>query len=392
MEINDKNNIPIHIWGRNIKEDALIQASNLANLPFSVNHISLLPNAHKGYGTPIGCVLTTKNELVPSACGFDIGCGTIFCKTNLKSLSRRELTYIFETLRETILNDRIENKKNEWIGFKQYENEISKVFKYVREPKWKTDKIWELGKTNLGTLGGGNHFIELDIGSDGFVWILIHTGSRNIGFHISTYYQKIIIEENKKWYSKIPEELSFVPFDHPIGEDYIRDLNFSIEYAKENRLVLLSDVKNIIQESIKRNVSFEKEFDSYHNSIEITDEQIIHRRGAIKVDNVSICVILGSMGSHSYIVRGNYDSTISSGSGRAMSRNESQLNLNENDCVDSMNDIVHEWRILKYGSSCGKIDLSDSKFSFKDIDENIEDQKEIIEPLIRLDPILVLKG
>jgi len=396
MKTIDDNNLPIYIWGEeNIDGKTITQASDLSNLPFTINHIALLPNAHKGYGAPFGSVMVTKEVLVPSAIGFDIGCGVRFCRTNLKSLSKRQSENILESL-----NNSEQENNIDWIGFENYEKEINKTFQYVREPEWKSDKVWELAKTNLKTLGGGNHFIELDKGSDGYIWMVVHTGSRNLGFHISKHYQKLIVDKNKKWYSKIPEELSFIPINHPIGEDFLRDIHFCIEYAIENRIRVIEEVKNTMQTLTKKKIFYDKEYDACHNFIDVILNNdyklVIHRRGAICADKTNVGIILGSCGSPSYVIRGLENSlsfnSASNGSGRCMSRNEAQHDVNEKDYLDSIKDIIYKPRILKYGPNEGKVDLSDSKFAFKNSDQVIKDQSDLIEPLIKLEPIMVLKG
>ncbi len=164
---------PIKLWLDDMEPGALEQAKNLANLPFAFKHIPIMPDSHQGYGMPIGSILATKGVVVPNAVGVDIGCGMCAMKTSVQNIDKEELKKVLATARETIplgFNWH-EKPQDEELMPSGYENLDIVNRHYIKACK------------QLGTLGGGNHFIELQKGSDGFVWIMIHSGSRNLGYN-----------------------------------------------------------------------------------------------------------------------------------------------------------------------------------------------------------------
>jgi len=162
--------IPIKLWLDDIEEGALEQAKNLANLPFAHKWISIMPDSHQGYGMPIGGVLATKEEIIPNAVGVDIGCGMCSLRTNFEEIEKSDLKKIMGIIRDTVpvgFNHHSEKQDEKWMP------ESDKNLPIVEQE-------YESARSQVGTLGGGNHFIEIQKGSDGHIWIMIHSGSRNI--------------------------------------------------------------------------------------------------------------------------------------------------------------------------------------------------------------------
>ena len=215
--ISENCRIPVKMWLDDLEPEALQQAVNLANLPFAFRHVALMPDSHTGYGMPIGGVLATSGVVIPNAVGVDIGCGMCALKTPYKEIVREDL--------EEIIN---EVKKVIPVGFDKHE-ELDLNIDLISEPDfnfWKESiiyKEWENAILSLGTLGGGNHFIEIQKGSDGFVWIMIHSGSRNLGKKVADHYNKIAIKLNEQWFSSVPKkwDLAFLPINTEEGKRYI---------------------------------------------------------------------------------------------------------------------------------------------------------------------------
>ena len=164
--------VPIKMWLDDIEDGALKQAKNLANLPFVFKHIAIMPDSHQGYGMPIGGVMATKGVVVPNAVGVDIGCGMCTVKTNLTSINNDSVRFVIERIKKYIP-----------VGFNKHK--VSQSMEFEESINMDIPEICMVEHYNasksLGTLGGGNHFIEVQKGSDGFVWIMIHFGSRNLG-------------------------------------------------------------------------------------------------------------------------------------------------------------------------------------------------------------------
>ena len=234
--ISEGVRIPVKIWAKNLEEGARKQAINLANMPCAFHHVSLMPDAHQGYGMPIGGVLALKNAVCPNAVGVDIGCGMIAIRTDVKAEALKEMSVRrkFQQLAKSRIpvgEGHPHKDVQEWDGFADYAAEIDNDPCHIN---WLTDA----DRRNLGTLGGGNHFIELqqDDTDDHFVWLMIHSGSRNLGKRIADHYNKVAFDLCSKFYVNLPDkDLAFLPTSTPEGESYIRAMNFALKYARESR-------------------------------------------------------------------------------------------------------------------------------------------------------------
>jgi len=203
MRIIDTERLPIKMWLQDIEEGALSQAKNSANLPFAYRHIAIMPDSHQGYGVPIGSVLATEGVVVPNAIGVDIGCGMAAVQTDLTAVDRPALEEIMRLTREMIpvgFNHHAEPQA--WPGF----DEAPDVPVIQRE--------LVSARKQLGTLGGGNHFLEVQQGDDGHVWLMLHSGSRNFGLKVAKEYQHKATVLCQRWYSAIPDlDLAFLPIE-----------------------------------------------------------------------------------------------------------------------------------------------------------------------------------
>ena len=172
--------IPIKMWLDDLEEGAIKQAKNLANLPFAFKHIPIMPDSHPGYGMPIGSVLATQGVVVPNAVGVDIGCGMCAQKTSLKTITKDELEQVLSEARKVIP-----------LGFNWHEaSQDEDLMPKNYEDLLIVSEGYDKALKQIGSLGGGNHFIEIQKGSDGFIWIMIHSGSRNLGYKVAKYYNR----------------------------------------------------------------------------------------------------------------------------------------------------------------------------------------------------------
>ncbi len=388
--------IPIKLWLEDIEESAMAQVRNLANLPISFKHISIMPDSHKGFGMPIGGVMATDGVVIPNAVGVDIGCGMCAVKTPFKELDRDTLKEIMGEIRKKIPvgfkhnNSPNLNSMPEWDGIQQKNYIITNQF--------------QSATYQVGSLGGGNHFIEIQRGSDEHIWIMIHSGSRNLGYKVAKHYNEIAIALNHRYHSKVPDkwELAFLPLDTPEAKDYLKEMNYCVEFAFENRRIMINKVIDIFIDKMKDKFEFKqhpkKEFDDIiniaHNYATMENHfgknVMVHRKGATSARKGQKGIIPGSQGTASYIVEGlgNKESfnSCSHGAGRKMGRNQAKRELDLVSEQKMLNDkgIIHSVRNVS--------DLDEASGSYKDIEVVMENQKDLVKILIKLEPLGVVKG
>lgn len=384
------------MWLNEIEDGALAQLKNLANLPFLYKWVCAMSDCHQGYGMPIGGVIATENVIIPNAVGVDIGCGMCAVKTSLTEISQDELKRIMGEIRKQIPVGFAHHSK------KQDESLMPQgVGKLVNPPSLELGECefkshlpdiikqeYPNALTQLGTLGGGNHFIEIQKGSDGHIWIMIHSGSRNLGFTVANYYNKLAVALNEKWFSSIPKEheLAFLPLDSKEGQDYIAEMNYCVEFALANRKLMMDRILNIF------NVECEPMINIAHNYASLENHYgknvMVHRKGSTLARQGIIGIIPGSMGTSSYIVEGlgNPESfkSCSHGAGRRIGRQQAIRELS----------LEHEQEIMKdiLGGPRTQNDLEEAPSAYKDILDVMENQKDLVKILVELKPLAVIKG
>ncbi|MBU0682123.1 MAG: RtcB family protein [Proteobacteria bacterium] len=382
--------LPIKLWLDDIEEGALEQARNLANLPFIHQHVAIMPDAHLGYGMPIGGVMATHDVVIPNAVGVDIGCGMCAQQTSLTDISTDKLKAIMAGVRHKVP-----------LGFKHHD----KKQKNELMPKPPAGLVlsdlpivqqeYNNARTQLGTLGGGNHFIEVQKGSDGHVWIMIHSGSRNLGFKVANFYNRLACQLNAQWGSKIPAkwQLAFLPLDSAEGRRYLAEMEYCVEFALANRTFMMERIKEIVQ-LVMAPVTFGTFINIAHNYAAMEHHYhknvIVHRKGATRAVAGEYGIIPGSQGAPSYIVRGrgNEESfhSCSHGAGRKMGRKQAQRQLDLDQEIKNLDNqgIIHALRSRR--------DLDEAAGAYKNIDRVIDDQLDLVEVVVALHPLAVIKG
>lgn len=395
----DSMKVPAFIWSGEgtIEEGALQQIKNASSLPFAFHHTALMPDGHNGYGAPIGGILATEGIIVPFFVGVDIGCGMCAVKTSLTEIDTETLKKIMGEIRKTIP-----------VGF-NHQKEIQdksllpeRDWDFMGEEAPIINNQYTSALRQIGTLGDGNHFIEIQKGSDGHIWVMIHSGSRNLGKQVADHYNKIAIELNKKWYSAVPEEweLAFLPVDSEEGQTYIREMQYCVDFALANRELMMNKIMEILgnmnliskKEAI---ISYRLEIINIaHNYAKkekhFGHEVWVHRKGATFASSDTIGIIPGSQGTKSYIVKGKGNihsfQSCSHGAGRKMGRKEAERTLNLEEEQKKLDDqgILHEVRGMK--------DLDEATGAYKDITTVMDNQKDLVEVLVELTPLAVIKG
>ena len=376
--------LPVKIWASHIEESASEQIKNLSMLPFAFSHIAIMPDCHMGYGMPIGGVLATRNVVIPNAVGVDIGCGMCATTTSLKELDTETLKTIMGEIRKIVP-----------VGFNhQAEPQDLNLMPEVDECMVIIAREFKSATRQIGTLGGGNHFIEIQKGSDGYIWIMIHSGSRNLGKQVADYYNKLAVAMNERWQSTVPKawQLAFLPTDSLEGADYISEMNYCVNFALANRRLMMNNICNIM--ASVTGCEFSPMINIAHNYAAMEhhfgENVMVHRKGATLARVGTTGIIPGSMGSSSYIVDGlgNPDSfhSCSHGAGRIMSRTAAQKNLNLANEIEILNrqGIIHGIRNEK--------DLDEAPGSYKNIDDVMENQKDLVSTAVKLTPLGGIKG
>lgn len=384
--------IPLKLWLDDIEDGALAQAKNLANLPFAFKHIAIMPDSHQGYGMPIGGVMATKGVVIPNAVGVDIGCGICAVKTSLTEIDADTLKKIMGEIRRAVP-----------VGFKKHKEkqEISLMPKF-NDDLLIVDREFGNAQKSLGTLGGGNHFIEIQKGNDGHIWIMIHSGSRNLGLQVAKHYNTLARELNKKWFCSVDDklELAFLPLDSQEGKDYLKEMQYCVDFALASRKLMMEKVGDIFMKVFPDNSRYgllgtpEELINIAHNYAKMENHfnsnVMVHRKGATLASLDTTGIIPGSQGTKSYITSGlgNPDSfnSCSHGAGRKMGRKQAERVLNLEEEQKRLNDmgVIHSVRT--------KSDLDEACGAYKDIEIVMENQKDLVKVEVELTPLAVIKG
>jgi tRNA-splicing ligase RtcB (3'-phosphate/5'-hydroxy nucleic acid ligase) len=395
--------VPCYVWAEQggIEQGAIDQIKNASSLPFVFHHTVLCPDAHQGYGVSIGSVVALKNVISPMMVGVDIGCGMCAVKTSLTEIDIDTLKKIMGEIRKSIP-----------VGFSHHKEKQDESFMpEIKDYLWKTDRMtrmeivgkeYERALTQIGTLGGGNHFIEIQKGSDGHIWIMVHSGSRNIGLKIAKHYNELAYDLNTRWHSNtfLPsnkeDSLAFFLIDSEEGQAYLREMQYAVDFALANRKLMMDRIQNIVGYicgyNKDTNVYFEPMINIAHNYASLENhfgENVwIHRKGATLARKGTIGIIPGSMGTASYIVEGlgNPDSfeSCSHGAGRRMGRGQAIRTLNLEEEQKKMEGIIGAPRVQH--------DLEEAPGAYKPIDEVMRNQADLVKILVELKPLAVIKG
>lgn len=388
MKIINAEQGHIKSWCMEPEDGAIEQATNLTKLPFLFHHVALMPDTHQGYGMPIGGVIACQNVIIPNAVGVDIGCGMLAVQTSLRELPADKLKEIIGYIRKAVP-----------VGFNRHEtsNITVEMFQdllgYTPETAPIIHRQEKQAILQLGTLGGGNHFIEIQKGSDGFIWFMIHSGSRNLGYKVAKYYNDLTKTLNKDWYTSVDvgADLAFLPMNSDAGKAYRREMEFCLAFAKCNRRAMANEIKQILSDY---DCAFFNEYDVHHNYAAMENHfgknVMVHRKGATSAKKGEIGIIPGSQGTASYIVegKGNLDSftSCSHGAGRKMSRKKARNILQ----VEKETKLLNEKGIL-HSIRDGQ-DLDEAPGAYKDIDVVMEEQQDLVSIVTKLEPLAVIKG
>ena len=388
----EEQRVPIKAWTQleSIEDKALQQLKNTAAMPFVFKHVAVMPDVHFGYGATIGSVIATKGAIIPAAVGVDIGCGMMAVKTDLDH----------EIVQEKIKEIRHSIERSIPVGFSQHSIDKAPAINQTQlsvMPVLRNfdSKLEEKAMKQMGTLGGGNHFIEICLDELDNVWIMLHSGSRGTGNLVARRHIESAKGMMKKMFIDLPDpDLAYFvektrDFDH-----YINDLNWCQDYAKQNRVEMM----NLVMKDLSHAMGFEGaplkrllEVNCHHNYTDrenhFGENVWVTRKGAVRARLEDFGIIPGSMGTKSYIVKGKglVDSfcSCSHGAGRRMSRTQAKREFTKEDLIKQTE-----------GVECRKdIDVLDEiPGAYKDIDVVMKNQEDLVEIVATLKQIMCIKG
>jgi tRNA-splicing ligase RtcB (3'-phosphate/5'-hydroxy nucleic acid ligase) len=393
---------PIKAWTRGVplEDAALKQLRNVASLPFIHSHVAVMPDVHWGMGATVGSVIPTVGAIIPAAVGVDIGCGMMAVKTSIRAEQLPDsLADIRAGIEAAVPHGRTDNggrnDKGAWdgeppaIALERWA-ELEPGYRAVVERNPKAAHPRALG--HLGTLGTGNHFIELCLDEADAVWVMLHSGSRGVGNRFGSYFIERAKHEMRRWFINLPDEdLAYFAEGSEGFIDYVRAVSWAQRYARANREVMMERVLEVLRASFPDLVSTETAVNCHHNYVQkerhFGKDVFLTRKGAVRAGLGELGIIPGSMGAKSFIVRGkgckDAFETCSHGAGRAMSRAEAKRRFTVEDHVRATE-----------GVECRKDAevIDETPMAYKDIDAVMAAQADLVEVVHTLRQVVCVKG
>jgi len=375
---------PVKIWTSDVEEEAEKQLRNIAGLPFIFHHVAVMPDVHFGKGATVGSVIATKGAVIPAAVGVDIGCGMAAVRTDLTS-------HDFADNDAAMLRHSIE--RGVPVGFNSHKNPTSSALDWASEHQ--DNRLTPKALCQLGTLGGGNHFIELCTDESDRVWIMLHSGSRNLGKTLAEKHIERAKKIAEQYFLKLADrDLAYFSQGTPEFDAYRRDVLFAQDYAFENRKLMLDEIVRSMRHHFAkrgRDIAFDEPINCHHNYLAFEhhfgENVLVTRKGAIRAREGDRGIIPGSMGTRSYIVRGlgNEESftSCSHGAGRRMSRAQARRTF-------TVNDLAQQTSGVECRKDPGVID--EIPGAYKNIDEVIENQRDLVAVEHTLKQFMCVKG
>jgi tRNA-splicing ligase RtcB (3'-phosphate/5'-hydroxy nucleic acid ligase) len=384
--------VPIRSWAptNELDTDVLRQLKALAALPWVAHHVAVMPDVHLGKGATVGSVIAMRNAVSPAAVGVDIGCGMAAQKTNLVAEDLPDsLGKLRSEIERAIPVGPQHHRAPAWEGASALRARAQALLERFSELEGGAERLATRASLQVGTLGGGNHFIELCLDTEGAVWLLLHSGSRHIGAALAEHHMQIA----KRLFhnQELPDpDLAVFIAGTPKFEAYRRDLYWAQEYAALNRAVMLHLFQGVLRRTWPQ-VRFEAPISCHHNYVaeehHFGEELLVTRKGAIRAGAGELGIIPGSMGAKSFIVRGkgnplSYHSA-SHGAGRRMSRTQAKKSI-------SLTDLERQTRGVECRKDRGVID--EAPKAYKDIERVMEQQADLVEIVAELKQVLCVKG
>lgn len=391
----NKGRVPVKIFTDDIDYQAIEQLNNISQLPFVHSHVAAMPDVHLGKGATVGSVIPTRGAIIPAAVGVDIGCGMNAVRLSLKAENlpdnlRRIRLGIEQAIPVGLEMHKVDRARNSTI--RSLSGGLDEIVS--RNPKIlaRQKKSYQTWIRQLGTLGGGNHFIELCLDENNDVWIMLHSGSRGVGNVIGQYFIEKAKQDALRNNLHLPDrDLAYFSEGSDHFDDYVHAVNWAQDYAMANRREMMYLIVNALKKYLPPFSLTKEAINCHHNYV--TQEQhfgenvYVTRKGAIRAGLDELGIIPGSMGARSYIVRGlgNEQSFCSCahGAGRRMSRSKARRSFKRAD-------IESQTRGIECRKDTGVID--EIPAAYKDIDKVMENQRDLVEVVHTLKQVVCIKG
>jgi tRNA-splicing ligase RtcB len=392
------------IEGVQLEEEAIRQIRNCAGLPFIHEHIAVMPDAHMGFGSTVGSVIPTRGAIIPAAVGVDIGCGMMACRLSMHARELPDNLFgVRSAIEQAVPHGRTHNAgpndRGAWHNIPRSTAEHWAALESDTRLRTVQDKHPKLfrGHVNtdrhLGTLGTGNHFIELCLDENQDVWVMLHSGSRGIGNRIGTYFIGLAKEDMERLEIHLPErDLSYFSEGAEHFDDYVAAVSWAQDYARTNRAIMMENTITAVEKALGRTLAVSEEAVNCHHNYVTQEHHFganiwVTRKGAVRARQGELGIIPGSMGAKSFIVRGkgNADSfhSCSHGAGRTMSRTQARKQFTVEDHIKATK-----------GVECRKDEdvIDETPMAYKDIDAVMAAQSDLVEIVHTLKQVVCVKG
>jgi len=394
-KVLDDGRVPVKIWTDEVDEASCQQLANIARLPFIHHHVAAMPDVHVGIGATIGAVIATRQAIIPAAVGVDIGCGMVACRLSLdaSALDEKRLRRIFDQIGRDVP-----------VGFAQHDDEralVAAARPFAPRLHALLDRHPSLRKrldkpskwiNQLGTLGGGNHFIEVCLDEADRLWIMLHSGSRGIGKILAEHFIELAKREMERLQIHLPDrDLAYLPEGSELFADYVEAVSWAQDYALQNRQCMVELVLAALARHLPPFAVTSEVVNCHHNYVvrehHYGADVWVTRKGAIRARAGDLGIIPGSMGARSYIVRGKGNaesfSSCAHGAGRRLSRTAAQKRYSAADLARQTEGVVCR-------KDKGVVD--EIPAAYKDIDAVMANQDDLVEVVHRLRQVVCVKG
>jgi tRNA-splicing ligase RtcB len=387
--------VPVKIWTDDVDEKSKQQLANIASLPFIHHHVAAMPDVHLGIGATIGSVIATHKAIIPAAVGVDIGCGMVACRLSItgNELDEKSLRKVFDQISRDVPVGRDQHRDERALveaaapfasrldAMTQKHPQLLKAF--GKFSKW---------MNQMGTLGGGNHFIEVCLDESNQVWLMLHSGSRGIGNALASYFIELARQDMERWTIQLPDrDLAYFPEGSEHFGDYVEAVTWAQEYAMQNR----REMVDLVLAALKRHLpAFDvtsEVVNCHHNYVAVEHhygaDVWVTRKGAIRAREGDLGIIPGSMGTRSYIVRGKGNpesfNSCAHGAGRKMSRTAAGKQFSAADLVRQTEGVICR-------KDKGVVD--EIPGAYKDIDTVMANQADLVDVMHTLKQVVCVKG
>ncbi|HUS28184.1 MAG TPA: RtcB family protein [Kofleriaceae bacterium] len=400
-ELIETSGVPIKAWTRGVgvEDSARRQLENVARLPIVFHHVAVMPDVHFGIGATVGSVVPTENAIIPAAVGVDIGCGMIALETDLPAAQLPDsLKSLRTAIEKAVPHGRTSNggrgDRGAWSKLPTAANkawrDLDSTFKEI------VDKHPRIGGGNdvnhLGTLGGGNHFIEVCLDERDKVWFMLHSGSRGVGNRIGSYFIDLAKRDMRRHINNLPDnDLAYLREGTTHFADYVQAVEWAQKFAMTNRQLMMDAVVGVAKKELPPFKLGELAVNCHHNYVarehHFGKDVFVTRKGAVRARQDDLGIIPGSMGARSFIVRGkgNPESfhSCSHGAGRTMSRGEAKRRFSVEDHIKATEGIE-----CKKDASV----IDETPMAYKPIDKVMAAQEELVEVVHELRQVVCVKG